>query len=563
LNPLYYRVINDLHRSAVAARPPGRMPDARDRDKEHSMPLVFGDCVLDLGRRELYRASAVVAMAPQVFDLLVYLAENRERVVSRDDVLAAVWDGRIVSESTLASHINAVRKAVGDNGQEQRVIRTVARKGFRFVVDVRETPSLDGSGLAGTGPAAAVEAAAAALAFPAKPSIAVLPFVNLSGDQEQDYFADGVVEDIIAALSRHRWLFVVARNSSFTYKSRVVDVKQVGRELGVRYVLEGSVRKAGNHVRITGQLIDATTGAHHWADRFEGVLEDIFELQDQLTVSVVGAIVPQLERAEIERARHKPTESLDAYDYYLRGMAKLHRGTREGTDQALLLFHKAIASDPDFASAYALAAWCHCWRKVNGWMTDRPQEIADGARLARQAVELDKDDARALTRSGHVIAHLAGDLEGGIALLDRALVLNPNLASAWFLGAFLRVWHGETDSAIQYFTHAMRLSPLDPELYRMQAGMAIAHLFARRFDLASSWAEKAYRDLPSFLMVVAIIAASYALGGRVAEARCMMAQLRQLDPALRLSNLTDWLPIHRPEDLATFTDGLRSAGLPE
>jgi TolB-like protein len=527
------------------------------------MLLVFDDCVLDLDRRELLRASRIVATAPQVFDLLVYLAQSRERVVSRDDLINAIWAGRIVSESTLASHINAVRKAVGDNGQQQSVIRTVARKGFRFVAEVREVKSLEGVGLSGAEFATSVQASASEPALPAKPSIAVLPFVNLSGDDEQDYLADGVVGDIIAALSQYRWLFVVARNSSFTYKARTVDVKQVGRELGVRYVLEGSWRKAKNRVRITAQLIDATTGAHHWAGRFEGVLGDIFELQDQITESVVGAIAPQLERAEIERARHKPTESLDAYDYYLRAMAKLHQGTRETIDQALPLFYKAIEFDPDFASAYAMAAWCHCWRKVNRWMTDRPREIAEGVRLARRAVELDKGDAVALTRSGHALGHLADDLQGGIALLDKALVLNPNLAAAWFLGAFLRLWHGETDAAIEYFTHAMRLSPLDPELYRMQAGMAAAHLFQGRFDMASSWAEKAFQDLPSFLLVSAVLAASHGLAGRMAEAQRAMDHLRQLDPTLRLSNLTDWLPIHQPENLATLVDGLRRAGLPE
>ena len=323
-------------------------------------------------------------------------------------------------------------------------------------------------------------------------------------------------------MSRIRWLFVIARNSSFTYKGRAVDVKQVGRELGVRYVLEGSVRKAANRVRITGQLIDATTGAHLWADRFEGTLDDIFELQDQVAASVVGAIAPQLERAEIERAKRKPTESLDAYDYYLRGMANFHQGTREAIDEALPLFYKAIELDPDFASAYAMAAWCHFWRKVNGWMTDRAQEIAEGARLARRAVELGKDDAVALTRGGHALGHFVGDLDGGIALLDRALVLNPNLAAAWFLGGFLRIWRGEPDDAIEHFARAMRLSPLDPEMYRMQAGMAMAHLFAGRFDAASSWAEKASRDLPSFLMVVGIIAASHALAGRTDEARRAM-----------------------------------------
>ncbi|MCI0429248.1 MAG: winged helix-turn-helix domain-containing protein, partial [Rhodospirillales bacterium] len=395
------------------------------------MQFVFGDCVLDPDRRELTRGSEAIAIGPQVFDLLVHLVQNRERVVSKDGLLHAVWGGRIVSESTMTSHINAVRKAIGDNGEEQRLIRTVARKGFRFVGDVREARSSDGSGSLKTEPAKPNEASAHALALPDKPSFAALPFQNLSGDPEQEYFADGVVEDIITALSRIRWLFVIARNSSFTYKGRAVDVKQVGRELGVGYVLEGSVRKAANRVRITGQLIDATTGAHLWAERFEGTLDDIFELQDQVATSVAGAIAPQLERAEIERAKRKPTESLDAYDYYLRGMANLHQGTREAIDAALPLFHAAIQLDPAFASAYGMAAWCHFWRKVNGWMTDRSQEVAEGARLARRAVELGRDDAVALTRGGHALAHLVGDLDGGIAFLDRALLLNPNLAAAW------------------------------------------------------------------------------------------------------------------------------------
>jgi tetratricopeptide (TPR) repeat protein len=337
----------------------------------------------------------------------------------------------------------------------------------------------------------------------------------------------------------------------------------VSRELGVGYVLEGSVRKAATRVRITGQLVDATTGAHLWAERFEGTVDDIFELQDQMAASVVGAMAPQLERAEIERAKRKPTESLDAYDCYLRGIANVNQGSREAIGEALPLFHRAIDLDPGFASAYAMAAWCIFWRKVNGWMTDRTQEIAEGVRLARRAVELGRDDAVALTRGGHALAHLAGDIDGGIALLDRALVLNPNLAPAWFLGGFLRALHGESDGAIEHFGRAMRLSPLDPEMYRMQAGMALAHLFAGRFDAASSWAEKAFRNLPSFLMVVSIIAATHALAGRTDEARRAMNHLRQLDPTLRISNLRDWLPIHRPEDLATFADGLRRAGLPD
>ena len=343
----------------------------------------------------------------------------------------------------------------------------------------------------------------------------------------------------------------------------MVDVKEVGRALGVRYVLEGSLRKTGDKVRITGQLIDTTNGMHLWAERFEGTLQDIFELQDQMTESVVGAIAPQLERAEIERASRKPTESLDAYDYYLRGIAKLHSGTRESIAAALPLFRQATELDPEFASAYGMAAWCHFWRKVNGWTVDRPGETAEGIRLARLAVEIGRDDAVALTRGGHALAHLAGDLDGGIALLDRAVLLNPSLASAWFLGGFLRAFHGEPDAAIEHVARAIRLSPLDPELFRMQAGMALAHFFADRFDAAAAWAEKAAGNLPGFLVAVCVAAASHALAGRIDKARQTMERMRTLDASLRISNLREWLPIHRPEDLARLANGLRLAGLPE
>jgi TolB-like protein/Flp pilus assembly protein TadD len=529
--------------------------------------FVFGDYVLDPGRRELTRKSKAVAIGPQVFDLLLYLLQNRQRVVSKDDLREAVWAGRIVSESTLTSHINAVRKAVGDSGDEQRLIRTVARKGFRFVGDVREAQASEGFVAPKTETAQSHETSASApspaLTLPDSPSIAALPFQNWSGDPEQDYFADGVVEDIIAALSRVRWLFVIARNSSFTYKGRAVNVQQVGRELGVRYVLEGSVRKVANRVRITGQLVDATTGVHLWAEHFDGTLDDIFELQDQVAASVVGAIAPQLERAEIERAKRKPTGSLDAHDYYLRGIANVHRGTREAVAEALPLFRKAMELDPDFASAYAMAAWCHFLHKFNGWTADPAKEAAEGARLARRAVELGKDDAVALARSGHALAHLAGDLDRGIALTDRALALNPNSAAAWLLGGYLRISRGEPDAAIERFARAMRLSPLDPEMPRMQCGMAMAHLFAGRLDAASLWAEKAFRTRPTYLAVVGAIAASHALAGRMDEARRAMDHLRKLDPKLRISNLDDWVPLSRPEDRAMFADGLQKAGLPE
>jgi tetratricopeptide (TPR) repeat protein len=371
------------------------------------------------------------------------------------------------------------------------------------------------------------------------------------------------VEDIITALSRMRWLFVIARNSTFTYKGRAVDIKQVGRELGVRYVIEGSVRKAANRVRITGQLIDSATGAHLWADRFEGALEDIFDLQDQMTASVVGAIAPKLEQAEIERAKLKPTESLDAYDYYLRGRANFHHGTEETISEALRLFYRAIELDPDFASAHGMAAWCYVIRKNFGWMTDRLQETTELERLANKAVVLGKEDAVALYTGGFALAHVAGQLEAGAALIDRALALDPNLAAAWHLGGWVRIYLGEAETAIEHMARAMRLNPLDPHLFGMQNGTAAAHFLAGRYDEASAWAEKALREHPTHAPAMRIAAASHALAGRFAQAREAMARMRQIDPALRVSNIGAFVPFPRSEDFDRYVQGLREAGLPE
>ena len=400
------------------------------------------------------------------------------------------------------------------------------------------------------------------LALPEKPSIAVLPFQNMSGDPEQEYFADGMVEDIITALSHFRNLFVIARNSSFSYKGRAVDVKQVGRELGVRYILEGSVRKAAGKVRITGQLIDAATGAHLWADRFDGPIEDIFELQDQVTSSVVNAIAPKLEQAEIERAKRKPTENLDAYDQFLRGMSVLHQWTREANDEAMGAFYKAIEQDPEFASAYGMAAWCYVWRKANGWMTDRAAEIAEATRLARKAIDLGKDDAVALARAGHVLGYL-GDLDAAGPAIDRAIILNPNLAAAWNFAGWTRVLRGEPEAAIEYLARAMRLSPLDPLGYSAQGSTAHAHFFSGAYDDASLWADKAVQENPNYLIVNCIAAASHALAGHQEKAHHAVKRMLQIDPSLRVSKVKELFPLRRHSDLAKYEEGLRAAGLPE
>jgi TolB-like protein/cytochrome c-type biogenesis protein CcmH/NrfG len=412
-------------------------------------------------------------------------------------------------------------------------------------------------------PAAAPNVEIADPPLPSKPSIAVLPFENLSRDPEQDYFADGMVEEIITALSRIPRLFVIARNSSFTYKGRTVDVKQVGRELGVRYVLEGSVRKAGNKVRITGQLIEAARGVHIWADRFDGELTDVFDLQDRVTSSVVGAIAPKLEQAEIERTKRKPTESLDAYDYYLRGLACVHRWTRDANAEALRHFAQAIRLDPEFAAAYGMAARCYSQAKVSRWLSDPARDTAESERLSRRAAELGMDDPVALHTAGMALAYVVGDLEGGAALVDRSVALNPNLAWGWLFSAWVRVWQGETETALEHVARAMRLSPHDPHYYNMQAAAGAAHFFAGRYDEAASWIEAAARTQPNHMIAASIAAANCALSGRLEEARAAMAGLRQLDPSLRASNLRELIPLRRPEALAIMADGLRKAGLPD
>jgi TolB-like protein len=401
-----------------------------------------------------------------------------------------------------------------------------------------------------------------ALPIPEKPSIAVLPFQNMSGDPEQEYFADGVVEDITTALSRLRWLFVIARNSSFTYRGRAVDVRQVGRELGVRYILEGSVRRVGARVRITGQLIDAATGAHLWADRFDGGVEDVFDLQDKVTASVVGAIAPRLEQAEIERAKRKPTENLDAYDYFLRGMAAFHQFSRGANVEALAMFSRAIELDPDYASAYGMAARCYLQRKGFGWVGDLGPDAAEAERLARRAADLGRDDAAALCNAGFTLIVVVGKLEEGAALIERSIALNPNLAWTLHFSALAKALLGEPEVALEQAERAMRLSPQDPQMFAMRAAAGVAHFVAGRTEEALLGAEAALREQPNFLVGMSLAAASGGLAGRLDEAGRAMAHLRQLNPELGMSSVQELLPFRRPQDFERWAEGLRRAGLP-
>jgi TolB-like protein/DNA-binding response OmpR family regulator/Tfp pilus assembly protein PilF len=507
---------------------------------------LAGSTFVDLEGREVLLTRAECS-------ILAAFGRNAGRVLSRDQLCHAAF-GRGVEpyERSIDMHIARLRRKIEPDPNVPRFILTVPGAGYKFVARLQRDNA--GSRGAATRPA---------LALPDKPSIAVLAFENMSGDPKQDYFADGIVEDIISSLSRMPWLFVIARNSTFTYKGRPVDVKQVGRELGVGYVLEGSVRKCAHRVRLSGQLIDASTGAHLWADRFESALDDIFELQDQLTASVVCAIAPKLEQAEMARAARKPTENLNSYDYFLRGMASLHQWRREDVQEALQLFYRAIALDPKFASAHGAAAQCYANRKAHRWMTDRAQEIAEAERLASRAVALGRDDAFALSSSGNALAYVVGDLEGGLGCIERALALNPNLAAAWYHGAWVRIFLGEPDVAMEHLERAMRLSPFDSRLGLMETAMAFAYCFAGRYEEASSWAEKAIRDAPDFGIAAYICATSHALAGRSVVARSVMARIRQFDPARRISHLKEDIPLRRPEDYSRLAEGLRKAGLPE
>jgi TolB-like protein len=401
------------------------------------------------------------------------------------------------------------------------------------------------------------------LALPDKPSIAVLPFANMSGDPEQEYFVDGVVEEIITAISRLPWLFVIARNSSFTYKGRAVDVKQVGRELGVRYVLEGSLRKAANRVRITGQLIDTTTGVHIWADRFEGGLDDIFELQDDVASRVAGAIEPKLRQSEIERAVHKPTESLSAYDLYLRALAQFWKWTPDGWREAIELLRRALVIDPSYAAAAGLFAWC---RVVEGARRRvSAQERDDGALLARLAIEKGSEDPDAQWMGGWGVLILAGEHAAGLSAMERSLALNPSSALARCFFGWAQSYNRRPAAAIEALRQAMRLSPLDPQPWVFHGGLAHAHFAAGRHEEAIEWADRALHAQPRMTAVVGIKAAACGQLGHVEEARECVRRFCALNPSLSTVAAVKAIfgKSYSAEFFDIWIDGLRKAGLPE
>jgi TolB-like protein/tetratricopeptide (TPR) repeat protein len=515
----------------------------------------FNDFVLDSGRRELRRGEHQIALEPQVFDLLEFLIRARDRVVSRDELLDAVWQGRTVSDATLSSRVNAARTAVGDSGEAQRLIRTLPRKGIRFVGDVREAQD---------SPSAPLVPELAHPAEPDEPSIAVLPFTNMSGDVEQDFFADGIAEDIITALSRCSGLFVIARNSSFLYKGKPVDIREVGRELGVAYVLEGSVRRGGDRLRITGQLIDASSGRHLWADRFDGDLSDVFDLQDRITESVVAVIEPTVQFAEVERQKSSKPSQLDAYDLLLRAYGLEHAFTAESTAAALTCLDRALAIDPTYAPALAMAAYCHALRHFQGWVAPDDTHEAEGVRQAWRAIELAPNDAQVLWMAAFAIWNMSPDRrDAAPELFARSLLTNPNSVMALTLGGWIEIMRGNQNAGRTMIERAQRLSPRDPRGWFASGAMAIAAIADEKYPEAIRWAEKALTQNRRFAVALRVLVVALVKLGQNDRAATIARELLDVEPELTISGFFKRIPFPRDALAATYAKALRAAGVPE
>jgi TolB-like protein/Tfp pilus assembly protein PilF len=511
----------------------------------------FNNFLIDTDRRELKGIDGFIHVEPQVFDLLVHLVRNTNRVVSKGELIESVWKGRVVSDAALNSRINSARRAIGDSGEKQGLIRTIQRRGFLFAAEVAERDQA----APGAGPAPAPMT----LPVPNKPAIAVLPFQNLSDDPAQEYFADGVVEDIITGLSRIKWLLVIARNSSFAFKGQAGDIKRIGRELGVRYVLEGSVRKADERVRINARLVDAESGVHLWADRYDRHLEDIFALQDQITLSVVGAIEPNLRDAEIERVRRKRPESLDAYDLVLRAIPHVYAGTPEEAAKALPFLEQALVLEADYAGAHGLLAWCHqiLFMRAGFKEHDRATAIRHG----RTALAHGRDDATALALGAFVTGLVEHDRATAVEAFERALALSPSSPFALFLGCLVHAYADDSERAIDWAERALRVSPIDRLAYIPHHAIAIGHFVRGRYEEAATSVRRAVQCNPNLSVTQSWLVATLAKLGRADEAKSVAKRVLALQPAF--SSRRFCTAVGTTEALTeVLTKAWREAGLP-
>ncbi|MEJ0078046.1 MAG: winged helix-turn-helix domain-containing protein [Alphaproteobacteria bacterium] len=515
------------------------------------MSFQFEDFVLDVDRRELRRAGDLIAVEPQVFDLIDYLVSHRDKVVTRDDLLDAIWNGRVVSESTLSSRINAARRALNDTGEEQRLIRTVARKGLRFVGAVEVAGGKSASAAADTAPSG--------LQLPDRPAIAVLPFTNLSGEPEQEYFSDGISEDIITALSKLRWFFVIARNSSFIYKGKAVHMRQIAEELGVRYVVEGSVRKEGDRIRITAQLNDVATGSHVWAERYDREMTDVFAVQDEITESIVAAIEPKLYAAESFRAQRKPPDSMDAWDLVMRALSHYWRVTRQDHVVAQALLEKAIAIDPQYGQALGLLATSYMFTAHMGWM-DMNDAMPLAERAALDAVRADSEDPWAHNGLGHV--HLfARRFDDSLAEFEIALQLNPNFALAQGYYGLSLSYSGRWSEADDAARRALRLSPRDPYSPVYMGIAAYGQYLGGNYDEAIRLSRESLRQRSDFVGAHRVLTAAAGMMGDTAAAAASLQEMRRAQPNISLAWIGGNMPIKLDSDRAHYLEGFRRAGL--
>ena len=520
------------------------------------MQFLFSNHLLDVDLRELSRGGESIAVEPQVFDLLIYLVENRERVVTKDDLIETIWDGRIVSESTLTSRINAARKAVGDSGKDQAVIRTIARKGFRFVGEVRAQQ-------AGSAPRGDLSQSVghAAEPMPAldRTAIAVLPFANISGEPEQEYFSEGISEDIITALSKLRWFYVIARNSSFIYKGKSVHLKQIGEELGVGYVVEGSVRKDGDQVRITAQLNDVVTGSQIWSERYDRNLADVFAVQDEITQAVVATIEPQLYAAENFRSRRKTPDSMDAWDLVMRALSHYWRVTRQDNLVAQALLEKAINIDPGYGQALSLLAACHTFGSHMGW-EEMPKAVPTAERAALAAIRADSEDSWAHYALASVYL-FNRRFDDSIAEFELALRLNPNFSPARGLYGVALAYRGRWEDGDRAAREALRFSPRDPFAAVYYGVAAYCQYVGRNYEEAIRLSREALRQRSDFVGAHRVLTAAAGMMGLRDVAAAGLQELRRAQPTISLAWLASEMPFEHGSERKHYLEGFKRAGL--
>jgi TolB-like protein/cytochrome c-type biogenesis protein CcmH/NrfG len=524
------------------------------------MQFFFTDHVLDKDRRELRRGTEAIAVEPQVFDVLVYLLERRDHVVTKDDLIESVWGGRIVSESTLTSRINAARNAIGDNGRDQKLIRTIARKGFRFVGEVL----IQQAGPRASHPAndrADQSDPAARPALPPldRPSIAVLPFANRSEAAEQEYFSDGISEDIITALSKLRWFYVIARNSSFVYKGKAVPIKQVAEELGVGYVLEGSVRKEGNRVRITAQLSNVSTGIHIWSDHYDRSLADVFAVQDEITQAIVAAIEPHLYAAESFRAERKAPDSMDTWDLVMRALSHFWRVTRQDNMVAQALLEKAISIDPNYGQALGLLAASHMFGAHMGWIA-MADALPLGERAALAAIRADSEDPWAHYALGSVYL-FTRSFDDSLAEFELATRLNPSFAPARGLYGVVLAYCGRWEEGDLAARQALRLSPRDPFAAVYCGVAAYAQFVGRNYEEAMRMSRESLRQRSDFVGAHRVLVAAAGMAGEAQVAEAALRELHRAQPNVSLDWIAKEIPFKLDRDRDHYLEGLQRAGL--